>query len=231
MRHDIHQLPRVQALHAVIDKLPTGKQSFARSLEDNFRKWGKLSPAQMEWVEKLIVLATAPEATQEPKGHETIPSTHAHAQKIPGFACVEKLLYTAADKVEFPCIRLQTVKGQKIELRPRKAERAVTVHVGNVRGVCRNEVLDTSYLRYLADLTDVLNTLYEMAARPIETAILYGKKYKSCCFCGLGLTNPASLHAGYGPICAENYSLPWGDKGPAVTAEEMGRLLDAQEGK
>jgi hypothetical protein len=38
-----------------------------------------------------------------------------------------------------------------------------------------------------------------------------GKKYSHCCFCGLELTDAPSLAAGYGPICADKWGLPWGD--------------------
>lgn len=215
------QLPRIKMLHAVLDKLPNGKQAFANDLMNGYRRYGRLSPRQMEWVEKLILLATAPPQAA---------TSEEHSQRIPGFKCVEDLLYHAAAHIQFPCIRLQTEKGQRIQLRPRKGERAVTVHVGDSRGVCRDEVLDTSYLRYLSDLTDVMNTLHEMAAHPLETAILYGKKFKSCCFCGISLTDPRSLVVGYGPICAGNYGLPWGEETlPKVTVEELEQLLEAQK--
>lgn len=53
--------------------------------------------------------------------------------------------------------------------------------------------------------------LRAFAEAPTEQAKLYGQKFGRCCFCGLELTNRASIHAGYGPICAEKFGLPWGD--------------------
>jgi hypothetical protein len=45
---------------------------------------------------------------------------------------------------------------------------------------------------------------------PAHVAKTYGNMFNSCCFCGLTLTNKHSVLAGYGPICAENFGLPWG---------------------
>lgn len=38
-----------------------------------------------------------------------------------------------------------------------------------------------------------------------------------CRFCRQGLTHPASAYAGYGPVCAKKYGLPWG----ATSSEEV----------
>lgn len=46
---------------------------------------------------------------------------------------------------------------------------------------------------------------------PKAKLVTKGKEFKLCCYCGNELTAPASLHAGYGPICASNWGLPWGD--------------------
>lgn len=220
------QLPRVQALHAVLSKLKPGDQTFAQSLLNSYRQWGKLSDKQMEWVDKLTARATAP--PQAARDDEV-----KYGQKIPGFTVVEDLLYRAAQHQQFPCIRLKTEKGQSIKLSPRKHSRQVKVTVsgghGEAWGDVSNEVLDLKSLRFLADLPDVLNTLYQMAAHPVETAILYGKKYKSCCFCGISLTDPRSLLQGYGPICAENYGLPWGEEPERVSVDELEQLWKARE--
>lgn len=47
-----------------------------------------------------------------------------------------------------------------------------------------------------------------------EKAAAFGKLYGVCVFCGLTLTNEASIEVGYGPVCAENYGLPWGHVTP-----------------
>ena len=45
-----------------------------------------------------------------------------------------------------------------------------------------------------------------------EDAKRFGDLYGQCVFCGLKLTDERSITAGYGPKCAENRSLPWGEQ-------------------
>ena len=58
----------------------------------------------------------------------------------------------------------------------------------------------------------VLEVLQGLAGNPAGFAAIYGKRTGQCCFCGLGLTDGRSVAVGYGPICASNYGLPWGDQ-------------------
>ncbi len=59
---------------------------------------------------------------------------------------------------------------------------------------------------------DLLAQLHAFAASPESYAANYGLATKVCCFCAIALSDPRSLLVGYGPICAGNYGLPWGDK-------------------
>jgi hypothetical protein len=43
------------------------------------------------------------------------------------------------------------------------------------------------------------------AADPAAAAIAYGKRWKSCSCCGKTLTDPDSIAAGIGPVCAKNH--------------------------
>ena len=51
--------------------------------------------------------------------------------------------------------------------------------------------------------------LHAFAAAPAEQAKIYGQRFGHCCFCGLELTDHRSIDAGYGPICADKFGLPW----------------------
>lgn len=52
--------------------------------------------------------------------------------------------------------------------------------------------------------------ILEFCAAPGIVARIEGQRTGRCCFCRLELTDPRSVSAGYGSICAENYALPWG---------------------
>lgn len=43
-----------------------------------------------------------------------------------------------------------------------------------------------------------------------EDAKAFGDQYHACVFCIRELTDQRSVDAGYGPICASKYNLPWG---------------------
>lgn len=55
-----------------------------------------------------------------------------------------------------------------------------------------------------------LELLNAFAADPAGVGAKYGKLAGRCCFCQKCLEDPKSLAMGYGPTCAENYGLPWG---------------------
>lgn len=61
----------------------------------------------------------------------------------------------------------------------------------------------------------------QIEADPIAAAKLSGKLTSCCSFCSRELTDELSVKAGYGPICAEHWGLPWGGKRSGITTVEM----------
>jgi hypothetical protein len=59
---------------------------------------------------------------------------------------------------------------------------------------------------------EVLALVVRFAEDPLATAVELGKKSGNCQFCNKELTTAESLAAGYGPVCAKHYHLPWGKK-------------------
>jgi len=47
---------------------------------------------------------------------------------------------------------------------------------------------------------------------PEEIAKEYGRLTGNCCFCHKELSTDNSLEVGYGPICADNFNLKWGNR-------------------
>lgn len=58
---------------------------------------------------------------------------------------------------------------------------------------------------------DIKALLVSVCEDPLKYCSIHGQQYKHCCFCNTELTSKASLFAGYGPICADNWGLPWGE--------------------
>ena len=53
---------------------------------------------------------------------------------------------------------------------------------------------------------DVLRALiHELEANPLVAAVKYGRLSGRCCSCGRDLTDPSSIEAGIGPICATKF--------------------------
>lgn len=61
-----------------------------------------------------------------------------------------------------------------------------------------------------AALMDALKLLND---DPAKFAKMQGTLMSACCFCGRDLVTKESVVAGYGPVCAEKYGLPWGGDG------------------
>ena len=64
---------------------------------------------------------------------------------------------------------------------------------------------------------NVVVFLRKFSVNPAEVAASYGKSTGNCCFCNRKLTDERSTYVGYGPVCAEHYSLPYGER-PAKLA-------------
>lgn len=54
--------------------------------------------------------------------------------------------------------------------------------------------------------------LQELNENPEKALRRYGKQTNICGICGRRLDNHVSVQLGYGPVCADNYGLPWGDQ-------------------
>lgn len=63
--------------------------------------------------------------------------------------------------------------------------------------------------KWVPELDSILD---ELAEDPVKAVTEHGHKSGSCVFCSKELTDPRSLSAGYGKICAGNYSLPYPSK-------------------
>jgi hypothetical protein len=79
-------------------------------------------------------------------------------------------------------------------------------------GYITNNVHDAIYFTQQANEWNK-QVIKNFVENPLGNAVLNGKEFCNCCFCGIELTSKESLHAGYGPICAENWGLPWGETG------------------
>jgi hypothetical protein len=57
----------------------------------------------------------------------------------------------------------------------------------------------------------VRELIAELSVDPVAAAKRHAHLTGNCCFCNRKLDDERSTAAGYGPICAGNYGLPWGE--------------------
>lgn len=78
-----------------------------------------------------------------------------------------------------------------------------------INGEYCGKIMPETYQLKLYQHESLFNDIASFCQFPLESAKIFGQQYSHCCFCGLELTNKVSLKMGYGPICADNYGLPW----------------------
>lgn len=198
-----------------IDKLSAKSQEFARSLITQFKDRG-LSAKQEFWVSKLA---------EDARARITGESYVADTPKIDLTRIVE-LFKTASSNLKKPYVLVDCDDGQsvlRLKLAPAGGRWAGHVYV-YLNGAFEDRVwlgrVDPERMVYIPSrdaaqvpgrisLTE--NTLVAFAADPVGSAMRFGRKVGACCFCSRQLNDPRSITVGYGPICAENFGLPWGE--------------------
>lgn len=200
---------RVEKLRAVLPHLGERDRRFGGDLLAQWDEKHRLSDKQWPWIDTLAERGTA--AAQAPA------ATPAIAQG--GLEPIVAMFDKAAREIQFPTVQL--LAGE-LELKLTRAgpqsRNPGTVSVVSRRGSYYDR---TYYGRVNRDGTwapskdgtthpEIYAALAELAANPAEVAVEYARRIGACCFCGTEIKTKASLRAGYGPICASNYGLPWG---------------------
>lgn len=74
-------------------------------------------------------------------------------------------------------------------------------------GAYQGKVMGGAFKAVGETLPDTLARLLELAADPSTVARMYGQRTGICCCCGRELTDPESIAAGIGPVCASKWGL------------------------
>lgn len=187
---------------------------FAKSLT-SCQRHGKLSPRQQPWLHVLAVEATAPPAP-EPEPER-------------GAGDVVDLLATAvANGMQRPAIRctVDDADGRRVSLRFSRAPsdgknagcayvKAGDVYVGKITPAGGFVVSARAEAAPFLGAVRVVFAAVEADAQGFFAQ--NGRETGTCCYCARDLTDDRSKVAGYGPVCAKRYGLPWGTK-PGATA-------------
>lgn len=207
--------PRIETLRA---SGATGE--FPASLISQYERRGYLSGKQWYWVERLAREAQNP----------TPPTT----VDLGNFAGVVQLFVRASEGLKRPKIHLGFggPSGFVNRLRLSVAGPRSKYH-GQIQLTDGGPYGDNTWYgrvstdgeltlaRWLngeshQDVRDALIAqLRRLAAEPAKVAGEYARYSGQCCFCRKAIgegDDPRSREVGYGPVCAERYGLPWGEK-------------------
>jgi hypothetical protein len=197
----------VDLLKQRVDELPADDRPFAYSLLGAAAGRG-LSVKQSGWVRKM-----ADRIINPPKERAA-----ARIGDVVGLlALFEK---ATSNGLQWPKLRAITADGTTISLRRAGAkskyqgEIMVTSRLGDETlyygRIDQGGTFHPGLKVTTAALEQALPALKAMATDPATAGKAYGARTGHCAFCALPLEDSRSVEAGYGPICAENFGLPWG---------------------
>lgn len=184
----------------------TNGSSFAQSICDKWikassRGWN-FSPAQSFWLHRLAT----PEAKPAPKNQVEIDTSG-----------IADLLAASEANLKFPKFIISSPDG-KTEIKVAKASARSKFHGAFT---VASPVFGEGFFGTLRDgkftparqaTDDVIKLVIDFAADPAGVAAAHGHRTGACCFCSKELSTPESTAAGFGPVCAKNFGLPWGNK-------------------
>lgn len=175
------------------------------------------SPKQMYWVNKIVADTLAYQARSATSALAPAPAV----QKV-DISKVMVMFANAKQHLKRPKITLlmgaKDAAGSPILAQSRKVRFSLDLNRGRLymNGDVYGWVdVNTQELvlrgRGRDNEADLKSLLDEFTTNPVKVAVLHGKLTGNCCFCQLPLSDPRSLHQGYGPVCADHWHLPWGE--------------------
>jgi hypothetical protein len=206
-------------LRNILSTLSANDQNFIGSLLEAFYGSRGASEKQLYWIGKkyddLMARKAAAVAVREeialPRIAELIKLAMSKGIETPKIR-----LRIGEDQGGFIIRGVCTKRGDMIAY-INDRDRTFTTRDGNTRRQGYGQIdLNTGRLTVsnYADpalITGVLKALKDFEADPHKAGSVEGHATGACCFCGLRLTTAASVAAGYGPTCADNFGLPWGE--------------------
>lgn len=194
--------PAITSLSKLQDKLQSPRdREFASSLIQQFNQRGSLSPKQWEWVGKLVERAVEYKPAPKPKADVSV---------------LYDMFAKAGEKLKRPRLTFG-FEGQELTVSPAAAtsQNAGMLYIkldGTYAGkVGRDGEVKTAFGVHPSTATSIAALINRFAEDPVGEAKAYGRATGSCCFCARPLTDTRSVDVGYGPICAINWGLPWGE--------------------
>jgi len=204
----------MDAAIAILDEDPKG--SFGWDLAKKAKKFD-MSPAQTFYIFKLaeerknptkkvsdgaMAIGKHEPYDRHPNIVEMLALAAKKAKKLPKI----RLTIERADGSNFPvCLSLNGAKSKTpggVAITD-GAPYGSNVYYGGIRP-------DGSFFPTAKCSREIKEFLWAFNEDPAGIAAAYGHKHSNCMFCKKALDTKESTAVGYGPVCADNYGLPWG---------------------
>lgn len=170
--------------------------NFYRSMQETLATKGELSENQLAAVKRGMGEA-------EKRAAERRAAREASAVAV-DISAIEALFETARSnglkKMAFRTDRLH------VSPAPATGRNAGALYVKD-NGEYAGKIVGGKFQALRTTAADVSDLLKELAADPAGVSRFYGRKTGVCCCCGKELTDPASVEAGIGPVCATKWEL------------------------
>jgi predicted RNA-binding Zn-ribbon protein involved in translation (DUF1610 family) len=161
---------------------------FAASMLGSLKKWGRLTDNQLAAVERCVE-----------RDRERTAKRAAEAAAAPAVPEMHKFWEVLQRHAKFYAGKLTISRRNQDQLCWIKHEDAEKV-IGKI-----DHGQLTLWSRPGVDMNAVREQLTEFEGAPLQAAMRWGKLAGRCCSCGRDLTDPASIEAGIGPICATKF--------------------------
>lgn len=180
-----------------------GWNSFAREMLGVIAQKGALSDNQLGACQRMIAKIDARNAEREAERAAKDGARAANSGAV-DVSAIEALFATARSnglkKLAF------TTDVMAISPAPDHGKNAGALYV-KAGGVYQGKVVGGKFLAGRDATAETLPTLIALAADPSGFARVTGKRTGRCCCCNRELTDPESIAAGIGPVCAANWGL------------------------
>lgn len=186
-------------------KLAEKDRDFALSMASSVAKYKGATPKQRHWLVRLC---------ERTEGVEKKAETH----DIGSLKAIHDMFDAAAQRLQHPVVVLgQGDDAIRLSVASATAKVPGSINVTST-GAYESR---TWYGRITSDgkfttsakaqvSPAIVAMLKNFAQEPVRVAAAHGRQTGHCCFCARELTDKRSIEVGYGPICADKWSLPWG---------------------
>jgi hypothetical protein len=169
--------------------------NFAANMLQAFEQWGGLTPNQLAAAQKTLIKVREKQAERD-----------AAKAANTGEVDVTKIAEAFAIRMSKPFRKLPSFITERLVISaasPRGANPG-GIYV-KCDGIYSGKIVNNVFKPTSAASKEVLELIRNIAASPLEAAVAYGKRTGTCSCCGRELTDPASIDAGIGPVCAEKW--------------------------